>query len=437
MIDNLNSIPQSYTALAETFTCILYIVFSKNTKLELNNYILIILMGIVQVFLQLIKGVLPQSLLNPMIIANVYWMYLTIKFNTNLDNKVCTYTVLKAFIIAEFMESLVWQGYNLFIYGNFNVHSKIFTIGVIISFILILSCVFMIEKKLIPEGVIFKIEIKEVLIIFVLSYIIYIFCNVGILFDNQPYSFKTFSVIYSISTILNACGILIIFLFQTQKFEELLKNEIDKINNIFNSRQYEKYLVYRENSELIKQKLHDLKYHVYQIKDEENLVIRNCQIDEVLAEINLMSAEIETGNSVLNTLLTNKNIYCIEENIIFTCLVDGKLLDFLDVSDICSIFGNIFDNAIEYVKEKESIEKRQIKLKIIEKKQFIIIKFENYCESTPKFEMGLPITTKEDKQNHGYGLKSVKYTVEKYNGTLTLSVKDNWFEVKILFPKQN
>lgn len=60
-----------------------------------------------------------------------------------------------------------------------------------------------------------------------------------------------------------------------------------------------------------------------------------------------MKQQNKTGNKVLDTVLTTKSLYCNKHGIIFTCVADGTLLDFMDVMDICSIFGNALDNAIE------------------------------------------------------------------------------------------
>ena len=49
-----------------------------------------------------------------------------------------------------------------------------------------------------------------------------------------------------------------------------------------------------------------------------------------------------------------------------------------------------------------------------------------------KLENGLPPTTKEDKYLHGYGLKSVKRIVEKYDGTCSVFKEDGMFQVNIL-----
>ena len=48
---------------------------------------------------------------------------------------------------------------------------------------------------------------------------------------------------------------------------------------------------------------------------------------------------------------------------------------------------------------------------------------------------GWPVTTKADKDYHGFGLKSIQYSVEKYKGSVVVDTKDNWFDLKILLPK--
>ncbi len=435
MFDFLPDIPRIYTAYAEILASVLYIILYKKGKKDLNFYLEIIGMGIGQIILQLTAGELPLEYWLPSMFVNLAWMFLTIYILTPLNKVMTLYACLKAFVLAEFIASFVWQVYTFFVWQVFNVNSIILSTYVIISYILILMVVYTIEKKQAPDGVGLELERREVIVTASITTIIFLTSNIGFLLNQTAYDLGNFLAIYTLRTIVNFNGLCIIFLLQTQKYDRYLKEELHKINNVFGSRQYEKYIAYKENSELIQQKLHDLKHQVYIIKSEENAVARNSQIDSIIEEISNMSANIDTGNLVLDTILTSKNIYCIEQKIIFSCLADGKLLNFMEVSDICSIFGNAFDNAIEYVMKESRLEKRLINLRVMEKQQFVIIRFENYCEQQPSFVDGLPETTKQDKINHGYGLKSIKFTAEKYGGTMTVGLSDNWFSVKILLPK--
>ena len=60
-----------------------------------------------------------------------------------------------------------------------------------------------------------------------------------------------------------------------------------------------------------------------------------------------------------------------QKHITFTCMADGKLISFMHVKDICSIFGNALDNAIECVSQFDDPEKRLITLSMYQKNRFL------------------------------------------------------------------
>ena len=102
--------------------------------------------------------------------------------------------------------------------------------------------------------------------------------------------------------------------------------------------------------------------------------------------------------------------------------------------DISSIFGNALDNAIECELKIPDKEKRLIHVSAYSQKNFLIIRFENYFEGEIDLGHDLPATTKNDPQFHGYGLKSLRYTVMKYGGAVDVSTQEQWFILKIVIP---
>ena len=66
--------------------------------------------------------------------------------------------------------------------------------------------------------------------------------------------------------------------------------------------------------------------------------------------------------------------------------------------------------------------------------EFLILRFENYYEGSLKVKEGRFLTTKKEKEFHGYGIKSIRYTVNKYDGAVSIDTKENWFDLKILIP---
>ena len=61
--------------------------------------------------------------------------------------------------------------------------------------------------------------------------------------------------------------------------------------------------------------------------------------------------------------------------------------------------------------------------------------FNRIIQSISKNEEDLITTTKKDSKNHGFGLKSIRKAVEKYDGSVVFGVQQNWFELKILLPR--
>ncbi|MFR7573783.1 MAG: ATP-binding protein, partial [Blautia faecis] len=131
-------------------------------------------------------------------------------------------------------------------------------------------------------------------------------------------------------------------------------------------------------------------------------------------EIRAVRSTEQDRNKVLDTVLTSKSLYCAKHGITFTCVADGTLLDFMDIMDICSIFGNALDNAIECELKIPDKEKRLIHVSVSKQKNFLLLRFENYYDTELNYQGGAFITTKRDKEFHGYGLKSIRYTVNKY-----------------------
>lgn len=74
------------------------------------------------------------------------------------------------------------------------------------------------------------------------------------------------------------------------------------------------------------------------------------------------------------------------------------LLNFIHVTDICTVIGNALDNPIESVVMIEDFEKRIIHFSLSKKKQFIFLQIRNYCENPPLWNGKSLITTKKDKK---------------------------------------
>ena len=229
------------------------------------------------------------------------------------------------------------------------------------------------------------------------------------------------------------CCVTTLLLMSKTIEEDNLKQEVRYLQHVI--RQGEKqYQISKETIDMINIKCHDIKYKL-------NSTLLSNETETTMKDIenfiSIYDANIETGNNLLNVLFTEKSLYCEQKGIKFTCMIDGKKLDFIEDGDLYCLFGNIIDNAIEAVVQIDEMEKRIINVIVKSKGDLILLQSENFYTGELTFENGLPITTKNDKNYHGFGMQSIRMIVEKYNGTMTTFASNNIFHLNILFNLQD
>ena len=92
------------------------------------------------------------------------------------------------------------------------------------------------------------------------------------------------------------------------------------------------------------------------------------------------------------------------------------------------------DNAIRAAAALDDPQKRFISVSVWEKNGLVLFQFENYYEGTLEFDGALPKTTKDSTSAHGYGLKSIQQTAQKYGGQMTLHTDNHLFLLRVSIP---
>ena len=192
----------------------------------------------------------------------------------------------------------------------------------------------------------------------------------------------------------------------------------------------QQYDITKKNMEMFDIKMHDVKHMLLGMRN----ILTSEQIAEIEKVVTIYDSTVKSGNEVLDVIFTEKSLQCEQKGIAFERIVDGSLLRFMHVSDVYSLFGNAIDNAIEAVSKVDKREKRTVSLMVRESRGMVYIGLENGYTGTIRFEDGLPVTTKHDKQFHGFGTKSMRNVVEKYGGTMVINASDNIFRLNILLP---
>lgn len=212
-----------------------------------------------------------------------------------------------------------------------------------------------------------------------------------------------------------------------------LEQEVATIQQL-HYKEREQYEQSRRNIELINIKCHDLKKRLEQYEDRL-LGLTREEIEEMKNAISIYDSAVKTGNDTLDTILTERSLRCEQEGITFSCIVDGESLSFLTVGDTYSLFANAIDNAIEAVSQLPGEEERMISLSARRTMGMVTVTVENPCpHGELLFQDGLPKTTRQDANYHGYGMKSIRMIVEKYGGEMSIRT-DAMFRLSILFPR--
>ena len=219
------------------------------------------------------------------------------------------------------------------------------------------------------------------------------------------------------------------YLFASYLSEEDKKKELERL--IAQTDGY--YEMVGANIEALNIKAHDLKHFLENAKSKELDQEGLLELQKVLGDYENLA---KTGNRALDNVLSNYTVLFSSENIPFTYNVDAEALSFLKPGDLTSIFGNLLSNALEAERKVEEKGKTYVGLKVSQKGEMTSIHVENYWQEKVVFKKGLPISTKGDAINHGYGTRSVFYLSGKYGGTVSFSHTEDIFEANLLFPKQ-
>lgn len=193
-----------------------------------------------------------------------------------------------------------------------------------------------------------------------------------------------------------------------------------------------------QSEESIRALRHDLKNHAITLQ----LLLEHQEIEEAKEYLRLFQAQIsppassfQTGNDLLDGLLCQKLLPAMDKGVKTEATMDFRLGGFVNDFDLCTLMGNLLDNAIEATAQVEPPEARFIRVAGGPAANCLLIRVENSCLPQSRTGGLLPSTTKADRTLHGFGLRNVKQVVERYGGSLTISMDEpERFTVSVLLP---
>lgn len=435
MKEILPDIPRIYTALAEWLACLVYILIMRKRIHGAKLITAVVGVLLVQISFLVLTDNLPVPFWIPTMIVAVLIMFATIYLICRITVKDAVYFCIRAFVAAEFIASLEWQ-IHVYIWKDPNLTSIYEMLMFLVIYCTLYLVMFFIEKQHLPEEGRMNIRPKELWSAVIIALSVFGISNLSFISFRTPFSGKYAMEIFNTRTLVDLGGIAILYAHHIQCCEIRVRQELEAIQNVLHN-QFTQYQQSKESIEIINYKYHDLKNQIAVVRAEEDPVKRNTYLNMMEEDIKSYEAQNKTGNKVLDTVLTGKSMICIKNGITLTCVADGSLLNGMDVMDICTIFGNALDNAIECVLKIPDKEKRLIHVSVSSRNKLVMIRFENYFEGQLVDKDGMPKTSKEDTFYHGYGLKSIRYSAGKYGGAINVVHKNNWFELQVVVTMMN
>lgn len=167
--------------------------------------------------------------------------------------------------------------------------------------------------------------------------------------------------------------------------------------------------------------------------------LKEGNIDEAIKFLNDCNSMItnsdlpyHTGNTVIDSLLFDKSRQIKDKNI--TINFNGVFpQNPMNTADLCAVFGNIIDNAIESCLNLPKSKNKNIEIFLTQNHDYLFISFINPVLNAVEINDNSVTTTKENKKEHGIGLYSVKKILKKYDGHLSLKCTDTTFTTNIDF----
>ena len=187
----------------------------------------------------------------------------------------------------------------------------------------------------------------------------------------------------------------------------------------------------QEVAEQVKAVRHDMKIHLATLQNFAS----NSNTEEIKSYLVSLVNDIEksevysdTGNIAFDSIINYKLRNAKNENIKLDLSVAVPPELDVEVVDIVTIIGNLLDNALEAVTKTSE---KFIKLDIEFVKGGLFAKVENSFNSEIKFSEEKQIISLKTSQEHGYGLKNIKQSVEKYNGYMEITHTENTFSTGV------
>lgn len=295
-------------------------------------------------------------------------------------------------------------------------------------FILTFGIIFLVDKILLQKEE--RVEWRD-MVPFIVSMLTSFAISCCILFNLEFVEEEAYIIVFLVCSLL----LLLSFIYNAHSYgkrlEEKQREHLERTALFEMKLQKNYYQQKLIDEERIRSVYHDLKNHLLILEERHgNEKLRT--IRELREKVADFEDYCNTGNEFLDIVIKEKSTAARQKGITVTLDLTYDVIGFMNPLDISSIFGNLFDNAIEACCKIEDGDKF-IDLRMKIQNSLLIISMKNTI-SIQKKRIDYSRTSKEDKLMHGMGIKNIGRSVNRYGGDYSISQENHEFQFYITIP---
>jgi two-component system sensor histidine kinase AgrC len=415
-----NSINSVIIITIEMITCRMlyesFVVRKKNITDKVYNMSMVILIGVMFIISRILKTYIPVKLLAGMI-AIVIYMYIMEQISI-IKSAAIALIYYSVAIVLDYLVMLIM----ISIFGSLeNVGNISETAGnslIILSRAVFLLITIFLRQYSLRKNVnrvdVSNSDCRKLLFFPVFT----VFIVIALSGTMMTMDATQFAVIYYVI----AVGVVIMDIIMFYLVKDIIMNSYKlRENEVLKQQaagQIELYRTVSENFDRQRRKTHEYKNQMLCIET----LAENGEYDKLKSYVKSITGNlnreldmIDTNNKIVNAVLNAKYHEAVDNNILMVFKInDLSGINILD-EDIVQVLSNLLDNAIEAARQCD-INHRLIKLKFTCEDAHTILSVSNTYKYEPQItDDGYMITRKEEKQEHGFGLRNVMAVLDKYN----------------------
>lgn len=298
--------------------------------------------------------------------------------------------------------------------------------------LIIIICLILRKSRQQRALMLHKISPKTNLLISIVCICIFFLVNALELIFTGYFTENIFYVLTIFSLLLIPLTIVTILLILKIQYKNALLRRLFQANQEMLILEKKQYKLLQNKNEALRSFRHDFNGHLLALQT----YVEQNELDKLFHYINNLSA-LQTDFKIYSTknIIVDAILNQIGETLppTVTFKVSGQFSEicFIEDFDLCTLFTNLLNNAVEATEKLTADESKEIYVEIESNNDELLLRVMNTSKPYSEQELSHLTTSKKDQANHGFGLKNIRQITKKYHGDLFIEYKNGFFSTYI------